>query len=138
MKTLILTNDHQAVIKNVPSHKLEFFHKGKMYTIDATAIGLTEESEKKKMPLSYSLYFENDSNPVPFVKPDEKGPDPSLSLLNKVVAINAGRQLNQPSAIGGIVKALAGVAGELTLFNVFVGIVGLTLAIAFIQGTVSG
>lgn len=137
MKVLLLTNDHRVTVKTVNSYNLEFFNKGKLYAIEATAIGLTQEPNKHKMPVAYALYFENDSNPVTFTAPDpdKEKEDPSLRLLNKVVAINAGRQLNNPSGLGGIVKAVASMAQHLTLINIFTAIVGTSLLLAFLEGS---
>lgn len=134
MRVIILTNDRKTRPKRIRASNLTFNHGNRSYTIEPREIYITQyldQPKKKGKPISF--YFENNPQPLGFVDPEEFK-DRSGAYLEKAIAINAVKQQSSQSIGKNLISTLEAVGSYVTLGNIFLLIVGISLIYAYLRG----
>lgn len=133
MNVFILTNDHKVKPKRIRASNLTFNTGNRSYTIDPREIYITkypDKPNKKGKPIS--IYFENNPQPLGYVNEGFK--DKSGEYLEKAIAINAVKQQSSQGLGKSILPILEVIGSYITIGNIFMLIVALSLAYSYLMG----
>lgn len=105
-----------------------------MYEVDPEAVFMTEwpgKALKKSKPTLF--YFENNPQPVKHSKNGDRE-DESFKSLERQIKINAVNQQSGIPVANRLRPIIEAVGPYLTIYNVFIAIVALTLIWSYIEG----
>lgn len=132
MKAVILTTDHNVVMRRIKPGVSAFSYKRKLYNIDPASVVSAFYVGKNKKAEPRIYYFENDPTPITYNEGDRG--DLSFELMEHQIRLNAINQQAGGSLGSKIAPVVETLGSWLSLYNVFILIVVVSLVWGYLRG----
>lgn len=132
MKAVILTNDHQVVIRRIKPGVQAISYKRKLYNVNPGSVQMVDYEGKTKKTEPRIYYFENDPTPITYAEGEHS--DQSFELMEHQIRLNAINQQAGGSLGSKIAPIVETLGSWLSLYNVFILIVVVSLLWGYVRG----